>query len=228
MLEYIPLALGAAFAVLNWLAVSVWRRWKALEMVAKPAAMLCLVIWLYLQTGFQGAALWFGLGLSLSLVGDVLLLLFIEKLAGGLLAFLLAHAAYIAGLTHGMTELPLLWAGMLIVALGTSAVRVMRLIVTGVRAQGLTRLALPVQVYGFVISLMLFSAFLTLGRPEWQALPAGLVSLGAFLFYISDIILARNKFVHPHKYGRLANMATYHAGQFLLAAGAVLQFTAME
>jgi hypothetical protein len=51
-----------------------------------------------------------------------------------------------------------------------------------------------------------------------------LVSLGAFLFYISDIILAWNKFVAPIQHGRIYNIAAYHLGQILLIAGVVVQF----
>jgi hypothetical protein len=51
-----------------------------------------------------------------------------------------------------------------------------------------------------------------------------LVALGAFLFYLSDIILAWMKFVAPIQNGRIYNILAYHLGQIALIAGVVLQF----
>ena len=59
---------------------------------------------------------------------------------------------------------------------------------------------------------------------EWKILPSLLVVIGAFLFYISDVILAMNKFVAPIKNGRLMNMIAYHLGQIALIAGVVIQY----
>ncbi len=225
MAEHIPLFLACTFAVLNWLAVSVWQKWKIIEYIAKPATMICLIAWFVIQTGLQSVTLWFGIGLILSLAGDILLLLFFEQLIGGLIAFLLAHIAYVIGFILAMGELSWMWSVIFIVILGISWVWLMRRIVGGVRAKGLNRLAIPVQVYGLVISVMLFFALLTLSMPgEWDAIPAVMVSLGALLFYVSDILLAWNKFIHLSKHGRLMNMAAYHLGQVALAVGVVLQF----
>jgi uncharacterized membrane protein YhhN len=51
-----------------------------------------------------------------------------------------------------------------------------------------------------------------------------LVTVGAILFYSSDVVLAWNKFVNPIKNGRLANMILYHLGQAALVAGVLIQF----
>jgi uncharacterized membrane protein YhhN len=51
-----------------------------------------------------------------------------------------------------------------------------------------------------------------------------LVSAGALLFFISDTMLAWNKFVQRLKYGPLAVIVTYHIGQILIAVGAVLHY----
>jgi hypothetical protein len=50
------------------------------------------------------------------------------------------------------------------------------------------------------------------------------VSVGAFLFFISDVILAWNKFVSPIKNGRILNIAAYHLGQIGLIAGVIIQY----
>jgi hypothetical protein len=71
---------------------------------------------------------------------------------------------------------------------------------------------------------MLLSALLTLFRPDWASTPAYLVSLGAFLFYLSDIILAWNKFVAPIKNSRILNIGLYHLGQIAIVVGVAMQF----
>jgi hypothetical protein len=71
---------------------------------------------------------------------------------------------------------------------------------------------------------MLLSAILTFYRVDWKPSASGLVSLGAILFYFSDIILAWNKFVKPVRNGRVMNMITYHLGQIALVSGVLLQF----
>jgi uncharacterized membrane protein YhhN len=75
-----------------------------------------------------------------------------------------------------------------------------------------------------VITIMLLSAILTILRTDWKTSASGLVSLGAILFYFSDIILARNKFVSPIRNGRVMNMVAYHLGQIVLITGVILQF----
>jgi uncharacterized membrane protein YhhN len=93
-----------------------------------------------------------------------------------------------------------------------------------VRQKGLPRLVRQVQIYGTVITLMLLSALLTFNNANWDSSAAGLVAMGATLFFFSDVILAWNKFVNPIKNGRLANMILYHLGQAALVAGVIIQF----
>jgi uncharacterized membrane protein YhhN len=197
---------------------------RRLEFIAKPAVMICLSMWLYLSTGWQGAALWFGLGALLSLAGDVFLLWLDRFFVFGLAAFLLGHLAYLVGFN---TPLPPVstWSLLLGLIIGLSGVRIMRRILTGVHASGQSRMAVPVAIYGGVITLMLLSALLTLSNVEWSALASATAALGALFFYASDIVLAWNKFIQPMPRGRMLNIGLYHIGQFLLIAGVVLQFS---
>lgn len=203
---------------------ALWSGKRQLEFIAKPAVMICLSLWLYLSTGWQAAALWFGLGALLSLAGDVFLLWLDRFFVFGLAAFLLAHIAYLIGFN---TPLPpvTMWSLLLAVIIGVSGVRVMRRLLMGVHASGQSRLAIPVALYGVVITLMLLSALLTLSNAQWSALASASVSLGALFFYASDIVLAWNKFIQPMPRGRMLNIGLYHIGQILLIAGVVLQFS---
>src|SRR5687767_7021085 len=88
--------LALVFAALEAIAVS--KNLQRLEYIAKPAVMVSLFLWLYTTTGLQGNTFWFGLGVLLSLAGDVLLMISLDRLfVPGLVAFLLAHLSYITG-----------------------------------------------------------------------------------------------------------------------------------
>jgi alkenylglycerophosphocholine/alkenylglycerophosphoethanolamine hydrolase len=210
------------FAALE--SYALWKGLKKLEYVAKPAVMVCLFVWLYLSTGLQGLTVWFGLGILISMVGDVLLMLSLDRMfIFGLIAFLLAHISYLVGFQNELMKVTA-WSVILIVLLSVSAVRVMHRIVSAIRTKGQTRLVIPVIVYSTVITAMLYAALTTLSNPAWSRNASLLVSVGALLFYISDIILAWNKFVSPIKNGRIINIGLYHLGQIGLIAGVIGQF----
>jgi alkenylglycerophosphocholine/alkenylglycerophosphoethanolamine hydrolase len=224
---HILIILSFIFAGLQLLALQ--QGWRQLEYIAKPTVMVCLFIWLYLTTGLKGTllppsgVLWFGIGILFSLSGDIALLFIDRFFVLGLVAFLLAHLAYLVGFNTPFTASLGVWAVGVAIVLGLSAVRLLRRIVAGVRAKQ-AHLVTPVILYSTVITLMLLSALLTLFRPEWKTTPALLVSLGAFLFYLSDIILAWNRFVAPIKNGRMLNIGAYHLAQIAIAIGVALQF----
>ena len=93
------------FAALESLAL--WKKWTRLEYFAKPAVMITLFLWLWTSTGLSGASLWFGLGILLSLTGDVLLMISLDRLfMAGLVAFLLAHVAYLVGFNIPIPQYP--------------------------------------------------------------------------------------------------------------------------
>ena len=165
----------------------------------------------------------FGLGIIFSLAGDVLLMLSLDRLfLPGLVAFLFAQISYIIGFQDELTKVNA-WSVMLIVIISASAVRVMRRIVSALREKGNNRMAIPVVLYATVISVMLYAAMSTISDRDWKTSASFFASAGAFLFYISDLILAWNKFVSPIKHGRILNIATYHLGQIGLIAGVISQ-----
>ena len=208
------------FAALESLAL--WKQFRPLEFIAKPAVMVVLFAYLFTSVGLTGAGLWFGLGILFSLAGDVFLLWLDRFFIFGLAAFLLGHIFYVTG--FNMPPSPLsLWSALLAVMIGLGGVRVMRRILEAIAAKGQGRLRGPVLAYGVVISLMLLSAMLKLTDISWDAGASLLAAAGAFLFFLSDIVLAWNKFVTPIHHGRIINIGLYHLGQIALAAGVVMQ-----
>lgn len=219
---YIWLILALIFAAAEAIAVS--KDTKRLEYVAKPAAMIFLFLWLYTTTGLTGIAFWFGLGILFSLAGDVLLMVPGDRMfLPGLVAFLLAHVLYTAGFMNEASTLSL-WSLILLVVIAINVRRLMQRIAGAMRARGQNSLVIPVTLYGTVISVMLFAALSTIYNPVWSTSAAFLVSLGAFFFCASDLMLAWNRFVSPLKNGHFWNITLYYLGQIGIVSGVVSQF----
>ncbi|MSP13451.1 MAG: lysoplasmalogenase [Chloroflexi bacterium] len=218
-----PILLGITFgmAALDWIAVA--KQIKQLEYLAKPATIILLLLWMWLVGGNKGPLSWFALALVCSLAGDIFLMLPTEKFIYGLVTFLLAHLAYLAGLNPSPPPLTVI-SLMLVMLVTLVATWLYRRIAAGLQRSGLIKLRLPVLVYSCVISLMLLSALVTLIRPEWDRNAAFLICLGALLFFASDSLLAWNRFVAPLPHGKLLVIITYHLGQITLVAGAITQF----
>ncbi|MCU1455622.1 MAG: putative rane protein [Acidimicrobiales bacterium] len=203
---WLLLAVAAAFAVADWTAVVRRdRRWRA---VTKPATLAALIGVALAVHPFDGRVRgWIVVGLVCSLAGDVFLLLSERWFLAGLGAFFLGHVAYVIALLSARTSTVLMLVGVAVVLVMIATVG--RRIVTGVRQGAHPELTAPVVAYLVVISAMVVSAFGT--RSAWAA-------GGATLFYVSDAILAWNRFIEPRRWGDLGVMTTYHLGQ----AGLVL------
>lgn len=198
------LALTLVAAACDWIAVE--RDAKALEYVCKPLTMVLLAATaLALDPADPAVRAWFVAALVLSLAGDVLLMVPRDLFVFGLAAFLLGHLAYIAGLHVEGVEGARFLVGIVIVmavlaVVGTAILR-------GVRAGPDPGLAGPVVAYMFVISAMVASA---IGVGSVAAI------VGASLFYVSDALIAWNRFLRETTHARLSIMVTYHLAQVFL------------
>ncbi len=146
--------------------------------------------------------------LLLSFVGDVLL---IPDGRGpgfltGIGSFLAAHVAYAAAFSSvGRLGMPGLVAGLLLVPVAWKVWTWLRPHVDGV-----FRRAIP--VYIAVIASMLalaISASLATGRPS--------LAVGAALFAVSDLFVARDRFVAPGPVNGVFGLPLYFAAQLILA-----------
>ena len=196
--------LAGAAAAGDWFAVT--RERKPLEYACKPAVMAFL-LWaaLGLRPDHPAQRGWFVAALALSLAGDVFLMLPRDAFVPGLASFLLAHLAYIAGLRIGGAAWP--WVALALVALTLPAAFVGGRIIRALRESSQRALLGPVAAYMAAISLMAACA-LASRRP----LAAG----GAALFYVSDSLIAWNRFVRPLRWAPLAIIVTYHLAQAAL------------
>jgi len=151
------------------------------------------------------------LGLLFGWVGDVCLALPGNRaFRVGLFAFLAGHIFYVwafAGLTR-----PEDWA---------SPVQLILLAMSGTAFWWLRshvgRMMLPVIVYLVVITLMLAGAWALFRLPDLNATARWIILAGAFCFYLSDLFVARQRFVAEQYLNRLIGLPLYYVGQFLLA-----------
>jgi uncharacterized membrane protein YhhN len=182
--------------------------------VLKPLATLLVIALaltapdLPIQTGYRS---WVLLGLALCLGGDIALMFQDRRrpFLVGLVLFLLGHVAYsVAFSLHAEITGWTLWALLLLLVAGLAFYRLI--------AAGLGQMRLPVILYFLVISLMVVTAASVAGNPAIAREAAWLVLAGAGLFYISDVMLAANRFWRPWKYNRLS-LAFYYGGQALIA-----------
>lgn len=150
-------------------------------------------------------------GLVLSLGGDVALMFQENRRAFtvGLALFLLAHVAYtvVFALLGRFSRWDLLSAALLLAA-GVGFYGLIR--------PNLGRMKGPVIAYILVISVMVNRAVSALVSPVFGSGQALMVAIGAVLFYISDVILAANRFWRPWRYQRIS-LAFYYGGQLLIA-----------
>jgi uncharacterized membrane protein YhhN len=214
--------LTLALALIDWLAV--WRSWKRVEWFAKPATLLALIAWFSFVGQWSSALAWFGVALILSLIGDIALLLPRRYFITGLAAFLAAHLAYVVGFNPGLPPVNVISILVLAAVAGLFILFVRPIVMMVAQNPHSARLRIPVLIYGFVLSLMLISALLTLVRQDWPLLAASLAALGGSLFYCSDLLLAFDRFGKPAPNGRVFVHIAYHLGQIALAGGALLRF----
>jgi uncharacterized membrane protein YhhN len=217
--KMIFIVLPLLIAGIDWLAL--YQKWKSVDYIAKPATMIALLGWIWLvvpQPISVNLLLWIQIALIFALIGDVFLMLPKERFLYGLVAFLLAHMAYIIGLN---LDPPIASFSTILVTIGIILIgwRLFDQIRHGLIKSKNEAFLRPVIIYSLVITLMVWSAIMTFSKSSWSFSSAFLVSLGASLFYISDALLAWNRFVKPIEHGRLKVRITYHLGQVALVLG---------
>ena len=209
---------AALFAgVVDWLAVA--RRVRWLEYIFKPLTMILVIIGAGVQIVQDGGSWYQGFFLaafSLSLAGDVFLMLPDERwFIPGLGSFLVAQLFFIAGLNPCWPAPASTWLLLLIVPLTSG---VLRRVWVALAESGQQALRGPVLVYGAVLSLTLFSGWASWWRADWTLQACLAASAGATLFYVSDLMLAWDRFVRRSHVLHVAVIVTYHLAQILLAA----------
>ena len=186
---------------------SIWGKW-----LTKPLA----------SAGFVGIALiagawqseygrWVLLALILSWLGDVLLIP--QKspkiFQAGIFSFLLGHLAY--AMAFWVRGIDMAWGIVAIVILTLPAGLILRWLKPNLPKD----MQIPVYAYIAVISLMVaLSAATTAFRLSLS------IFIGAFMFYCSDLSVARDRFIAEGFVNRLWGLPLYYCAQIILAGTA--------
>jgi uncharacterized membrane protein YhhN len=150
-------------------------------------------------------------GLLFCLAGDVLLALPGNRaFRAGLVGFLAGHMFY--GAAFLGTAEPGRWSLVALVPLAAAGWGVWRWL-----RHRLNGMRVPVAVYIGVISLMVLASVGFLGGGAPRGAGRFLVVGGAVAFYLSDLFVARDRFVHRGVENRFVGLPLYYGGQFMLA-----------
>jgi uncharacterized membrane protein YhhN len=182
--------------------------------VFKPISTLLVILVALLSLLTPGAqvgyTLWITLGSILSLGGDVALMFKSSKaFITGLVLFLLAHVVYTVAFTvpNGFHTQDLTTAAALLVIAAVVYVYL---------RPGLGAMGGPVVLYILVITLMVNRAISTFFGNAFTLTQAWLITLGAILFWLSDLMLAINRFRRPFR-AEAFSLYLYYGGQLLIA-----------
>lgn len=231
-ISFLPIPILIVSLVLLLLAEVREPRDKRQIRIWKPLSTVCCIAVAGLAFAMPGSVPPYTVliltGLTLSLLGDWLLIDADEQprlFVAGLAAFLFAHIAYIVAFAYarmvrgGPYDLSReLIAAALLFVLGAVVYYYLRPSLGSARQ--------PVLAYMIVISLMVHQAV--------SGVPAGADVLsqpalavgGALLFYMSDLMLAINRFVFEGegRYNNVWVLATYYGAQLLIALSASFVF----
>ena len=211
----IPMVLIAAIGLLVGLLKAEKTADPKKKLVFKtPLSLLFILAWALQPAqnpSFAGLVL---IALVFCLGGDVLLALDAPKaFLAGLVSFLMGHVMYAAAFFS-------------VVTVGTAmAVATVVLMVVAVWVwrwlePHLGDMQTPVLAYIVIISIMVCGAAGLAANPNIpEAAQLGILA-GAILFFVSDLFVARQRFVADAHVNRQVGLPLYYAGQFLLAFSA--------
>lgn len=180
--------------------------------IAKPAASLAFVAAALAAGATESTfGLWVLAALILCMAGDILLIPSSEKaFLGGMGAFAAGHAAYIGAFLSGAPS-----PGGLFIALALGMT-----VFAGLSLRWLWPhlgpFRGPVAAYAGIIAVMTTAS--VLAAPPDKVAPSLLVIAGAVGFAVSDIAVAREKFVKPGFINKLWGLPLYYGAQLMLAA----------
>jgi uncharacterized membrane protein YhhN len=197
---------AVALAALLWVE---WHRVPGGAWATKPLASLGFLVAAWaagaLDSGYGRTVL---AALVLCFAGDVLLIPKARaSFLAGLVAFLLGHVGFAAAFAARGQDAA--WAGAAALAVVPAAAGALRWLAPHVEPA----MRWPVRAYVAVISAMVLLAAGTVG-----AAGGPVVLAGALCFYVSDLAVARERFVASTPWNRMWGLPLYYGAQLLLAS----------
>lgn len=212
MAHLIPVPLVALTATLT-VRAELRQEWRQVYLVKPLTSLLVIGVAALSFLGPSvdtGLAAWVLVGLVFSMGGDIALMFASSRaFMVGLILFLLAQLVYTIGFTvpNGF-HLPDLATGAALLALAVAVYLYL--------LPGLGKMRLPVLVYILVICAMVNRALSAFFGHAFTLTQAWLLSTGALLFWLSDLLLGISRFRHPLTWNRLG-LFLYFGGQMLIA-----------
>ncbi len=155
---------------------------------------------------------WILAGLLLCMAGDVFLIFFFSRIPflAGLISFLAGHILYAAAFFD--------------VAGAAKASRIMMVLIVAFSGALLAwlrphlgKMLVPVIAYIVIITVMVVGALAMMQNGHRPFSGRALALSGAILFYLSDIFVARQRFVTRNDFNRAVGLPLYFAAQFMIA-----------
>ena len=200
------LLICAAATVL--LVASDWRGARLGVWVFKPLASLAFIAFAWALGVGPGSERWLFAGLCACALGDVLLIPSGERaFQAGVASFGLGHGLY--AVAFALRGVHVVSAAIAAPLLALLAWRVYRWLAPGVPAE------LKPAVGGYCA---IITAMVALALGTTVATGDGRVALGAIMFFVSDLSVARDRFVAPGFANRAWGLPLYYAAQLVLAS----------
>jgi uncharacterized membrane protein YhhN len=188
-----------------------------LRYITKPLASAAFVLLAVVLADWQGDdnsyALYILVGLVFGAGGDVALMFTGQRaFLAGLVSFLIGHVAYVVACAAIVA--PSAWPSLHAIAPVVAALAVLVYL-----WPHLGSMLVPVLAYVATIVLMVVGAIAVyFGHPEsFSDQQAILLLVGAVLFFVSDISVAKGRFVKALVRDRLWGLPAYYGGQLLIA-----------
>ena len=174
------------------------------EVVSKTTASLGFVVLgvLQWQSGHP-VATWLVVGLGLCAIGDVLLI-WDRTFEHGLVAFLLGHHGYDVAFHAAIPMAG--WTRWMLAPVAVASAGALAWL-----WPHLGRRRVSVSAYVVVITLMVWGALAVRPALGWM------IATGAVLFYLSDLTVARDRFVEADFVNRAVGLPIYYIAQILIA-----------
>ncbi|MEZ4383343.1 MAG: lysoplasmalogenase family protein [Nannocystaceae bacterium] len=178
---------------------------RALTKIAASSGFIAVALAAGATSSAWGQVLLVALGLSM--VGDLCLLSRATRpFTAGLVAFLLAHLAYAAAFLVRGVDLTI--AAAAAIAVAVVAVRVARWVLPHVPAE------LRAAVLAYIVAV---SGMAILAVAAGFAARAPAIAAAGVAFFVSDLFVARSRFVAPGFHNRLIGLPLYYGAQLLFA-----------
>jgi len=204
---------AVTLVALAFLLVAESRDWRLGVWLFKPTAaagFIAAALAAGALDSIHGAyGLWVLLALVLCFGGDVLLIPRDRPAVfrAGILSFLLGHLAFgVAFIVRGVDATALLAAS---IPVGIGAVAVLRWLSPSLPAD------FRIAVYAYVVVI---SGMAVLALSAWSAVGDARIGIGAVMFFVSDLAVARQRFVTSSIWNARWGLPLYFGGQLVLAA----------